>query len=107
MVKKTKTYRSLIAKINQHIKENSWANTPMDRWYVGVSDKSLREMSEYQRELGMDVRYHAEYYAYSTKIALQVQDHFLGKGLTKAADLCDNSENCRWVYLYMSPFLTL
>ena len=68
-MKKTKTYRSLVAKINLHIKENSWANMSMDRWYVGVSDKSLREMSEYQRELGTDVRYHAEYYAYSTEMA--------------------------------------
>ena len=107
MEQRTKTYRSLVARINRHIKENSWANTPMDKWCVGVSDKPLHSMSEYQRELGMDVRCFAVYYAYSIKIALLVKDHFLSKGLTKATDLCGNSENCRWVYLYMSPFLTL
>ncbi len=55
-MKKTKSYRSLVAKINWHIKENSWANTTVDKWCVGVTDKPLRGKSDYQRELGMDVR---------------------------------------------------
>ena len=107
MEQKTKTYRSLVAKINLHIKENSWANTPMNRWYVGIIDKPLRKMSEYQQELGMDIRNYVIFYAYSKRIASQVEANFLKKGLSKASGLYVNSENCRWVYIYKSPFLIL
>ena len=107
MEQKTKTYRSLVARINRHIKENSWANTPMNRWYVGVIDKPLRKKSEYQQELGMDIRNYVILYAYSKRIASQVEDYFLKKGLSKASSLYGNLENCRWVYIYKSPFLTL
>lgn len=107
MEQKTKTYRSLVARINRHIKENSWANTPMNRWCVGVVDKPLREKSECQQELGMDIRNYMILYAYSKKIASQLEDYFLNKGLSKSTVLCNNSEDCRWVYIYKSPFLTL
>ena len=88
-MKKTKSYRSLVAKINWHIKENSWANTTVDKWCVGVTDKPLRSKSDYQRELGMDVRNYALFYAYSRKTASQVKDHFISKGLSKATGLGD------------------
>lgn len=107
MEHKTKIYRSLVVRINRHIKENSWANTPVNRWYVGVVDKPLREKSEYQQNLGVDIRGYVILYAYSKRIASQVEEYFLRKGLSKATVLCDESENCRWVYIYKSPFLTL
>ena len=43
MEKKSKTYKTLVAKINRHIAYNSWTNTPMSRWYVGVANLPNRK----------------------------------------------------------------
>lgn len=107
MEAKTKTYRSIVAKINRHIKENSWANTPLSRWYVGITNDPCRRQSEHQREFGLDILYYAVFYAYSKKIASQVEDYFSKKGTSNAPGSRGATDDSRWVYVYKTPFLNL
>lgn len=105
MEKKSKTYRSIVTKINRHIKEHSWANTPLSRWYVGISNNPNRRMSEHQQEYGMDIRNYVVYYAYTKKIASQVEDYFSKKGTSNATGPRGATEDSRWVYVYKIPFI--
>ena len=105
MEKKSKTYRSLVAKINRHIADNSWANTPLKRWYVGISNHPNRRKSEHQRVYGMDIRNYTVFYAYTKRIASQVEDYFSKKGTSNAIGSRGATEESRWVYVYKLPFI--
>lgn len=105
MEKKSKTYRSLVARINRYIKENSWTNTPLSRWYVGITNDPSRRKSEHQAKFGLDIRDYAVFYAYSKKIASQVEDYFSKKGTSNAAGSRGANDDSRWVYVYRTPFL--
>lgn len=107
MEKKSRTYRSIVAKINRHIDEHSWANTPLSRWYVGITNDPMRRKSEHQREFGLNIRDYAVFYAYTKKIASQVEDYFSKKGTSNCPGSRGAREDSRWVYVYKTPFLNL
>lgn len=104
MEKKSKTYKSLVARINRHIADNSWANTPLSRWYVGVANLPNRKDDEYYRAYGPNILCYTVFYACSNRIAIQVVDYFLRKGASKHPhDL--STKDCRWVYVHKVPML--
>ena len=107
MEKKTKTYRSVVAKINRHIADNSWANTPLSRWYVGITNDPKRRKSEHQAEFGLSIRNYAVFYAYTKKTASQVEDYFSKKGTSNCPGSRGAKDDSRWVYVYKKPFLDL
>ena len=92
-----------MAKINRHIANNSWSNTPLKRWCVGTNDNPNRRESEYYGVYGTHIRNYAVFYAYSKKIASQVENYFASKGITRVVDLRSASGNARWVYVYKLP----
>ena len=104
MEKKSRTYRVLVAKINRHIADNSWANTPMSRWYVGVANLPNRKDDEYYRAYGPCILHYTVFYAYSNRIATQVVDYFLRKGAAKHPQEL-STKDCRWVYVHKVPML--
>ncbi len=104
MEKKSKTYKTLVAKINRHIAYNSWTNTPMSRWYVGVANLPNRKEDEYYRVYGPDILRYAVFYAYSNRIAAQVVDYFLRKGVSKHPHDF-STKDCHWVYVHKVPML--
>ena len=94
-----------MAKINRHIANNSWSNTPLKRWCVGTNENPNRRESEYYRVYGAYIRSYAVFYAHSKKIASQVENYFSKKGTANAPGSRGATEDSRWVYVYKLPLL--
>ena len=104
MEKKSKTYRSIVAKINQHIEENSVFISDTAIWYVGITNNPMRREAEHKRAYGFNVRYYAVFYAHTKKIASQVEDYFAKKGTTNFPGSSGAVEDSRWVYVFKIPY---
>lgn len=103
MEKKSKTYRSIVAKINRHISEHSLLNPDYSKWYVGVTNSPKRRRMEHDAEFGFGIQYYNVFYAFTKKTASQVEDFFAKKGTSNAASSCGATDNNRWVYVYKEP----
>lgn len=103
MEKKTKTYRSIVAKINRHIDSHSLGWPDYRKWYVGITNNPRRRRSEHDAEYGFGIRHYAVFYAYTKKTASQVEDFFSRKGTANAAGSRGATDDSRWVYVYKEP----
>ncbi|MBP5497634.1 MAG: hypothetical protein J6X98_10775 [Bacteroidales bacterium] len=103
MEKKTKTYRSLVAKINWHIDEHSLLAPDYRKWYVGVSNSPRRRRKEHEDAFGFGIQHYAVFYAYTKKTASQVEDFFSKKGTAQALGSRCATEDSHWVYVYKKP----
>ena len=100
MEKKSKTYKSIVAKINAHMKLHSYLCVDAERWYVGISNSPVRRNGEHTRKFGEDIKFFKSFYAYSMKIASQVEDYFSKKGTINACGSRGATEDSKWVYVF-------
>lgn len=70
MEKKSKTYRSIVAKINRHISEHSLLNPDYSKWYVGVTNSPKRRRMEHDAEFGFGIQYYNVFYAFTLILGL-------------------------------------
>ncbi|MDR3046056.1 MAG: hypothetical protein LBU51_00380 [Bacteroidales bacterium] len=103
---KTKTYRSIVAKINNHIRDNSYIQGTHYRWYVGITGDVDRRKVEHLTE-EPDMRHFKAYYAYSAKIASEIEDYFAKKGTANKVGSRGANENSKLVYVYKIPLYNL
>jgi hypothetical protein len=99
---KSKTYKSIVAKINLHIKENSYLQGNNHRWYVGITNDVKRRKAEH--EARETIHHFASYYAYTAKIASEIEDYFSRKGTANNVGSRGANENSRWVYVFKIDF---
>lgn len=104
MEKKSKTYRSLVARINRHIDRHSLLVPDYSKWYVGITNNPRRRYSEHSKEFGFGIQNYAVFYAYTKKTASQVEDFFSKKGTANAPGSRGATDESRWVYVYKAPF---
>ena len=97
---KTKTYKSIVAKINAHIKANSVVAADYSRWYAGISNDPLRRNDEHTRTFGDQICYFKSFNARTKEIASQIEDHFASKGTINAPGSRGANDNSKWVYVF-------
>lgn len=97
---KTKTYKSIVGKINAHIKKNSTIVADNSRWYVGISNDAKRRNAEHTRKFGDKICYFKSFYAYSKEIASQIEDYYAKKGTINAPGSRGATEESKWVYVF-------
>lgn len=99
METKSKTYRSVVAKINAHIRKNSFIYADNSRWYVGITNDIKRRKAEHLTENPF-LSCFASYYAGSMKIAAEIEAHFTQKGTLNASGSRGATKESKWVYVY-------
>ena len=100
MEKKTKTYRSIVARINAHMRENSIIAVDCSRWYVGISNDPTRRNDEHTRNFGEKICFFKSFYAHTKEIASQIEDYFANKGTINATGSRGAKDDSRWVYVF-------
>jgi hypothetical protein len=95
----TKTYRSIVAKINKHLTDNSLIYTDHNRWYIGITDDIERRKREHTQKHG-DLKCFASYYAYTKDIACSIETYFTKKGTLNALGSRGATDNSRYVYIF-------
>ena len=95
----SKTYRSIVAKINKHVNDNSIVYTDHSRWYIGITRDVERRKHEHEKKFG-DLKCFKSFYAYNKEIACSIETYFTNKGTLNKIGSRGATDESKFVYIF-------
>ncbi len=97
---KTKTYRSINAKISDWVSKNSFLYIDNSRWYSGITNNEERRKIEHKIKNQADIKCWKCWDAKTKRIASALEDSLHRRGFSNAPFSRGAKETSKFIYVY-------